>query len=337
MTSLAPNRRKTIGLLGALVCGALLVAAGHASELSATGATSGFVIHGAEETLTRFCRTDADGRLWLELPGGTRHELVTSISDPAIANQGDGRFHPFDNREVRSVLDAVRFPLARISAEVFILPFPRRGGLESAAGPGLILMSPGVWPLSPGHQHAEFTHELGHVVQYALLPDADVERWNVYRKLRGIDDAAIFAATGPHADRPHEIFAEDFRMLFGDPLANYSGSIENPRLALPDGIAGLERFMLELGEGVQAAAALSGFPNPARGAVLFSRPGGVAATLELFDLSGRRIAAVAPAVAGGIVSWSWDGSGGDGRRPGPGVVFARVRGTGESTRISLLP
>lgn len=325
------------GFLRALASGALLAAAAHAHELSATGSRSGFVIHGAAETLAGFCRADAEGRLWLELPGGTRQELVTSLSDPAISNQGDGRFHPFDEPEVRSALAAVSFPLGRVSAEIFILPFPRRGGLESAAGPGLILLSPGVWPLSPEHQHAEFTHELGHVVQYALLPDADVERWNVYRRLRGIDDAAIFAPTGAHADRPHEIFAEDFRMLFGDPLANYSGSIENARLALPDGIAGLERFMLDLGEGAPLPAALSGFPNPARGPVLFSRPGGVAAHLELFDLSGRRVAAVAPDVAAGIVSWSWDGRGGNGRRVGPGVVFARVRGTGESTRISLLP
>src|ERR1051326_4937699 len=142
-----------------------------ADELDRGGAAAGFVIHDAAETLARYCERDSAGTLWLALPDGARYELVTSVSDPAIANHGDGSFHPFDAAEVRAALAGVRYPLQGVSAEVFLLPYPRRGAMTSAGGAHRILLSPGVWPLDPERQHAEFTHELGHVVHRALLVD----------------------------------------------------------------------------------------------------------------------------------------------------------------------
>ena len=151
--------------------------AARANELLAGGEASGLVIHDAGETLQRYCSRDSRGRLWFGLPGGTRYELVTSTADPAIANPGDGAFHTFDAAEVRAALADVSYPLDRIRADVFILPYPRRRGLESAAGPQVILLAPGVRPLSRAQQHAELAHELGHVVQYALMPDPDGAAW----------------------------------------------------------------------------------------------------------------------------------------------------------------
>jgi len=57
--------------------------------------------------------------------GRRRFELITSISDPLISNGGDGSFHPFDESQVRSALSQVRFPLPGLSADVFLLPYPR--------------------------------------------------------------------------------------------------------------------------------------------------------------------------------------------------------------------
>jgi hypothetical protein len=147
----------------------------------------------------------------------------------------------------------VRFPLHQVSAEVFILPYPRRLSLESAAGPGLILLSPGVRPLSREHQHSEFVHELGHVVQYALFPDADADGWSKYARMRGID-APSFNASAPHADRPHEIWAEDFRALFGGASATSNGTIENPSLSYPTEVQGLQSFMQGLAAGAPSPA-----------------------------------------------------------------------------------
>jgi len=338
MEPLAFARRTLLGLLGtALGLATLIVVGARANELVGSGSAHGIVIHDAESTLRDFCQTDESGVLWLTLPGGERFELVTSTQDPAISNPGDGAFHPYAVSVVRDALREVNFPLAAIGVDIYLLPYPRRGGLDSAAGSGLILLAPGVRPLTDEHQHAEFVHELGHVVQYAMFPDADTGRWNRYRALRGIEDQAVYCASAVHADRPHEIFAEDFRALFGDPQANYSNSIENSNLTPPAAVSGLGTFMTELA-GVSAPLQLAASPNPGRGALRFSRAGLTSAPLDLFDLAGRRLASVpASGIAGGTL-WAWDGRDANGRSAGPGVLFARVRGeSGRAIRVTLLP
>jgi hypothetical protein len=309
------------------------------NEVVASGSARALVIHGSDETLRDYCFTDSDGRTWLRLPSGASFELVTSTSDPSISNPGDGAFHPFDVAEVRAAIGAVRFPLAAIEADVYLLPYPRRGALESAAGPGLILLAPGVRPISAEVQHAQLAHELGHVVQFALMPDADDRQWSEYRRMRGIEDAGTFSATSNHANRPHEIFAEDFRALFGGEQANYSGSIENPAITPPGGITGLDRWMLTL-DGASRAAnlALAASPNPAHGVLSFRRPGRVSSALDVFDASGRRLASLSPSASGSITEWSWNGRDASGSRVRPGVLFARVRGDARSTtRVIVAP
>jgi hypothetical protein len=336
MDLLAFLRRSLLGLLGAGLGLGLMAAVSRSDEVGVgAAAASGIVVHGAAEILRDDCRQE-NGALWLELPGGSRFQLITSTSDPAISNGGDGSFHPFDETQVRAALSQVRFPLAGLSAHVYLLPYPRRDGLNSVAGPHLILLSPGVLPLPAAYQHYEVIHELGHVVQYARMPDADEAGWNRYRALRGITDLSIYSADAPHANRPHEIFAEDFRALFGDALANQSGSIENASLSMPQLVDGLSTFMGELAGAT--AGTLAAFPNPARGAVAFRRGGGMdPGVMDVFDLAGRRVATLAPQASAGGWSWSWDGRDAHGRRVNAGVVLARVRGGNESAlRLTLL-
>jgi hypothetical protein len=321
------------GLIGLAL--ALPPVAARTDELRTGGGARGLVVHGADETLRDYCTRDADGRLWLTLPGGARFELITSTTDPAITNPGDGAFHPFEFAEVQAALATVRFPLQGVRADIFILPCPRRSGLESAAGPQLMLLSPGVRPVSPQQQHAEFVHELGHVVQYALMPDADESRWQDYRRLRGIQDETVYSPSAAHANRPHEIFAEDFRALFGGSLATYSRTIENSSIRQPAEVPGLDRFMLDLGSAF-ATTRLAVSPNPARSPLRFSRPDAIRAPLDLFDAAGRRLTALEPTAGGG--EWIWDGRDASGRPVPAGVVFARVRGVaGPAVRITLLP
>ena len=336
-----PVTRIRPALFHALILGlaaTLCATAVRGNELAAQvpPTTSRIVIHDAEETLRGWCHTDSQGVLWLVLPGGASFELVTSTADPIIANHGDGDFHAFDPAQVRAALAAVRYPLDGVAADVFILPYPRRAGLASAAGPGVILLSPGVYPLLPEQQHSEFDHELGHVVQYARLPDRDDASWGRYRALRGITDVSVYSDDAPHADRPHEIFAEDFRALFGGALAVSTGNIENPVLTPPTQVQGLADFLISL-SGTSLTVALSPRPNPSRGSVVFSRKGSAAVPLDVFDLSGRRVATLTPELGGGWVHWIWDGRDESGRRAGPGVVFARARDGGAPARVTLLP
>jgi hypothetical protein len=338
MTLLVRFRRSALGALLGTPVSVLFAAMACGSEPSVVAAPTGIVIHGPEETLREFC-VEQDGALWLLLPGGARHELITSTSDPAIANPGDGSFHPFEESTVRTALAALKAPLAPVKAHVYLLPFPRRSGLESAAAPGLILLSPGVRPLTDEHQHAEFVHELGHVVHYSRMPDAAGPEWARYRELRGITDETVFNATATHRNRPHEIFAEDFRALIGGSLANYSGTIENAALAPPATVAGLDEFIRSVaseGAGAAATPALTCFPNPSRASVGFSRSGGEPDALEIYDLGGRRVATLAPAAASGTVVWHWDGRDAEGGAVGAGVFFARTRGGGAGARVTRL-
>jgi len=309
--------------------------AARANELGASSRGTTFVIHDAAETLRDYCHWQ-DGTLVFELPGGASWELVTSTADPAIANPGDGQFHPFDVAEVQGALAGVRYPLQHVAADIFLLPYPRRLGLESAAGPGLILLSPGVRPVSPEQQHAEFTHELGHVVQYALMPDADTTAWSVYRRMRGITDPAVYSASAPHADRPHEIFAEDFRALYGDAQANYSGSIENASLAYPTQVGGLSAFVTSLSAAPIAASPLMLVSALPHGAVTLARNGAGVAPLDLFDVLGRRVMSVLPTADATGCHWTWDGHDASGARPAGAVLFARVRdGLGGVARLAI--
>ena len=338
MSTLSGTRSPRIlrpALLG-LVGLALLAAPTWANELSAAAPVrvSGIVVHDAEETLRDHCR-EQDGRLWLELPNGTRWELITSTSDPAITNPGDGSFHAYDANEVQAALAQVRYSLRHVSAEVFILPYPRRAGLESAAGRGLILLSPGVRPLSREHQHAELVHELGHVVQYAVLPDVDTRGWSEYMRLRDLS-LDTYTSLSAHADRPHEIWAEDFRALFGGAAANASGTIENPDLAHPTSVAGLEEFMRDLATAAIVNGTRLTASPAAHGVVTFSRFGSSTAFLDVFDAAGRRLASVAPVPTATSVSWTWDGADASGRAVRGEVVFARARDAeGGAVRVVL--
>ena len=69
----------------------------------------------------------------------------------------------------------------------------------------------------------------------------------------------------PHAERAREILAEDIRFLFGGSLATASGVIENPSLATPDQVDGLQAFLNEAlsgGPAVGATLACTAYPNP---------------------------------------------------------------------------
>jgi hypothetical protein len=94
-----------------------------------------------------------------------------------------------------------------------------------------------------------------------------------------------------------------------------------------------------------AGLSLTVSPNPARGGDILiqcsKRADGVTALaqLEIFDVRGRSVARLRPAVAGGTGStYIWDGTGMDGSRLAGGVYFAGIAGPGPAVfkRIVLL-
>jgi hypothetical protein len=205
-------------------------------------------IYPPEGILADLAERDSEGRLLLRLPSGEYYFLIDDITDPEIANKGDGRFHPMSEELVKSALEEVDVEPATMNMEidVFILPFPRSRMLASSSRRNMIFLSPGVYEMDRRVVSYIVTHELGHTYQYNYLPDWDSEGWYRYLTLRGIYGNPTFSAQAAHMNRPKEIFAEDFRFLFGGEAARYSGSIENHNLPTPDLVEGLEEFMVSL-------------------------------------------------------------------------------------------
>lgn len=308
-------------------------------------------IVGADTVLDRFCFRQG-GRLYLSLPGVLPQELITSTEDPAIANAGDGAFHPLDRGAVEDALRGLDFPVDRVDAAVYVLPYPRRAGLESAASHGAIFLAPGTTPVPAATVHAVVAHEFGHVVQRAFAPQGS-PAWSEYLKLRGLSDDETAATSIPHADRTGEVFAEDFRALLGSDLARGDGSVENTALLAPGALPGLDAFLRDLPERARRTAlatafaagrSVAAFPNPFRHSVTLSAPpalaiGGIPGerTLRVLDVRGRVVCRKSVPVSGdGSITWQWDGHDDAGARLAPGSYFVNAEGeSGRATRIVL--
>ena len=294
-------------------------------------------IYDADEVLKSHVRSDGGGLAFVD-PTGRPWMLVASPDDPAILNRGSGQFHPAPLAEVERALDSITWSgTGLLSAEVFLLPYPRRELLPSSADDGSIYLSPGVYPYTVESSHALVAHEYGHLVHQRLLPDDDVAGWNRYRELRGLTDESVYNERAEHRNRPHEIFAEDFRALFGGSLANYSGSIENAGLSLPNLVPGLRQFFVDLadrGAAPTAPAALAAAPNPFVASTRLTLPAlGVSARLEIVDASGRRVRRLDAADSSDL---AWDGRDDAGQPLPAGIYFARLTGAAATRSLKLV-
>ena len=328
------RRSARFPLAFALVTSALLCGVGRASAVVR--------IIGPDEVLKRYCRAEGD-RLWLIVPGVAPQELVTRVDDPIVANPGDGSFHPLDPGIVAEAIAGLSFPIDQVDAVVYVLPYSRRAGLESVAAPGAILLVPGVHPVPAAQIHQVVAHEFGHVVQYQLATGTSAA-WAAYARMRGLPAAGRDTDALAHADRPREIFAEDFRLLFGSAPAREGGLTEGALVAKPATVEGLRDFLLDL-PGRARRNAITGrdaaaFPNPFRSSttVQFSPRAGAAPStaarpVRVLDVRGRVVRrASVPALGDGSLAWRWDGCDDQGVRLAPGSYFVSV--SGEEGRVA---
>jgi hypothetical protein len=289
---------------------------------------------------------DQAGRLILRLPDGTAYQLIEDILDPQIVNEGDGSFHPANTNWVIDALARVNVGGAGIDlhVEIYVLPLPRSGILASSSCGEKIFLSPGVRELDRCLVAFSVTHELGHVFQCHFAPEGSGETWGDYLRLRGIEDKTIYSVDAPRANRPVEIFAEDFRYLFGGNEARYSGGIENQDLPVPDDVDGLEEFFVALVAPARLAEnawpgaatfALSNYPNPFNPSttiqvVFDGRPPASAGEIRVsvYRADGslvRRI--LGGTISGNTFSVRWDGKDDRGTAAPSGVYFYAVRST----------
>jgi hypothetical protein len=254
------------------------------------------------EVLQSYTEPLAPSGLAFRDASGALVRLVLSVDDPEIRNRGDGAFHAADEDVVLQALhDLPSRYLRSLQVDIYLLPYPRAGFLSSSADSRAIYLSPGVRDYSADQVAFLVTHEIGHIVHRRVMPDSSTGLWAEWAALRGAGDPSIFNETASHAFRPHEIFAEDFRVLFGGPAARGNGAIENPDLPLPGDVPGLRAFYERIvgASSLPAVATLSAWPNPMRAGqeVVLRLPGsddrdsgGLPASLV--DVSGRQVASL---------------------------------------------
>lgn len=304
------------------------------------------VVHAPEDILESMT-VRAGGELRFVVDRRIQYRLIVDIADALVVNKGDGQFHAMPIASVVEALESIEYPDANMQFQVFVLPYPRREVLDSSAREGMIFLSPGVRPVSDFAVHFTVAHEVGHVFQYRWLPDLDEAGWVQYARMRGIADESVFNAASAHRDRPHEVFAEDFRYLFGGERANYSGGIENENLMLPDQVEGLREFMMALAEARQLAlpaARLMPAPNPFHPSteirVQFASERPLwQARIGVYDAQGRLVRRLFEGTpASRSLQLAWDGRHEDGVRVPSGIYFARLdyRGDTVSTKLLLL-
>lgn len=220
-------------------------------------------IYSSDYLLTRTTFEGTRGQI--DLGDGTYLTVITDIADPLIVNKGDGQFHAFPTDGVIEQLREIEYRPVGLRAEVFVLPFPRSNLLVSSTSDRRIFLSPHVYEVTQESAAYIVAHEMGHVFQNRFLPETAQPSWQEYRILRGIDDTRIYHGGAEHANRPVEIFAEDFRVLYGGPSAYFDGRVENPSLPGPSMVPGLYAFFSRLaidGASQPFVISVNNYPNP---------------------------------------------------------------------------
>ncbi len=308
---------QTVGV----VCMAVLALA---MPLAASERVGSITVYSARE-MAAFTSTEG-GRAYLDFPGAVRYELL----------DGGSQWFPMPLEEVVAALEEIDFPVRDLNIDVVILHVPRVVQVESSTEGSVVFLTPGRVTYPVEHVHYTVVHEIGHAVHRALMPDSGRRLWQRYAALRGFE----MNGGGPeiaHSLRPHEIFAEDFRALFGGPLAGSGGRVENHDLVPPGEVEGLEEFFLSLAERGESSASVLVLPNPSLDKVVVRAPGsGASEHLEevrVFDVRGRLVRDLGGARGTTEVTWNGRDAAGAAVAPGAYVVTGRMGGAPFARKI----
>jgi hypothetical protein len=301
-------------------------------------------IYTADYLLDRVESTGPDAAIRLD--DGRLIPVIVDIADPAIANKGDGTFHPFSTEDVVATLRALGHPSVRLTVRVYVLPYPRRNVLASSTSGLELFLSPHVLAIDPRIAAYIVTHEMGHAFHNRYLPDGSAA-WDEYRRIRGITDVVRFHALASHAYRPKEIFAEDFRVLFGGAAAYFDGYIENPELASPESVGGLESFFVRVAAEPIALRAprivATSYPNPfnPETEVRVSLPGefmgkNERVSVRVYSVTGALVRDLYEGGATGDFAVRWDGTDNRGNSVASAMYYATVVAGGSKETVKLV-
>jgi len=282
-------------------------------------------IYPPEEVAAMCDRTGGGARL--EFPGCRPWSLAREES----------LYSPMPVDEVVMAVRQIDFPLDGLPIDIVILPAPRLDLQASSAEGRVVLLSPARYGYPQEHIHYIVAHEIGHVLHHLLLPNPGDDLWRRYASIRGIDIESAREALA-HAERIDEMFAEDFRVLFGGDLARCGAGVENHRLADPGSVAGLEDFFLSIPGAWENRLRLYASPNPfveqvQVEAFALDHAAGVD-KVAVYDIQGRLLRDLGPKPGAAAPSAvTWDGTLESGGQAAPGVYYAVIT-SGTSTGIA---
>jgi hypothetical protein len=283
------------------------------------------------------------GDATIRLDDGRLIPVIADIDDPSIINKGDGRFHPFSVDDVMATLRALEHRSLPMSINVYLLPYPRRSLLVSSTSGRELFLSPHVLDINPSVAAYIVAHEIGHAFHNRFMSD---RAWDEYRRVRGLTDESRFNELASHAYRPREIFAEDFRVLFGGAAAYFGGSVENPEIARPESVAGLESFFVRTaGEPIAqrpTRIVATSYPNPfnpateIRVSLADELAAGERVSVRVYSVTGALVRDLYQGRASGDFVVQWDGSDDRGNRVASATYYAVVAAGGAKETLKLV-
>jgi hypothetical protein len=302
-------------------------------------------------SLTLYPTEDLEARLTtyagspaIRLEDGRYLPVITDIADPGIYNKGDGAFHPFPTEMVEHVFASIAHPGAPLPVRVYVLPYPRRGVLASSTSGNEIFLSPHVLDIDPSVGAYIIAHELGHVFHNRFMPDGS-RAWSDFRRVRGLENEARFSESAPHAYRPKEILAEDFRVLFGGAEAYFGGRVENTEITPPNSVPGLASFFARAAAAParETRIAATSYPNPfnPETEIRISIPAelserGERASVRVYAVTGALVRTLHEGSASGDMVVRWDGRDGAGNRVASATYYAAIQVGDERQTIKLV-
>jgi hypothetical protein len=330
-----------VAVIAACACFQGIPAMGGPVRTSYPGGLS-TTVYAADELATRL--TTYKGLPAIQLPDGRFVPVITDIADPSIHNKGDGEFHPFSPALVDQALSSIALPGASLDVRVYLLPYPRSGVLVSSTTGNELFLSPHVLDIDRSVAAYIIAHELGHAFHNRFMPVGS-RHWDEYRALRGIADENRFNDSAAHAYRPREIFAEDFRVLFGGAAAYYGGHVENTQIPEPGEIDGLSAFYERVALSAPARdgrIAATSYPNPfnpeteIRIALPFDTDGSERISVRVYAVTGALVRELHDGMAAGDLVVRWDGKDDEGNRVASATYYAQIRMGEERETLKLV-